>query len=201
MRGPQLTGIALTDDHQRWIDVGFEVQSGTVVIGDLTIALDQRVEQPGWWFEPALNGSVHGIADVPAVDGTHHRSTSHPNGVVSVDHVVVTSPNLATTTAEFEENGFPLRRTHPIGSNEQRFFWAGDTIIELVGPAAATDSGPAQIWGVALVSNDLDESKRHLGKRLSDPRGAVQPGRRIAAIRTKEHGISITIALMSPHQG
>ncbi len=37
-----------------------------------------------------------------------------------------------------------------------------------------------------------------LGDRLSDPRAAIQKGRRIAAIRTPELGISITLALMTP---
>ena len=200
MRGPQLVGIAVADEPQRWADVGFDVEAGRVVIGNLTIALGQPVDRPGWWFDPALDGSVHGIASVDALK-VQQTAAEHSNGAVAVDHVVVTSPNVATTTVEFEERGFSLRKTRQVGSNEQRFFWAGDTIIELVGPAVATDPGPAEIWGIALVSDDLDESKRQLGDRLSDPRDAVQPGRRIAAIRTKEYDISITIALMSPHRG
>ncbi len=199
MRGPQLVGITLADDPQRWVEVGFEPGDGTVVIGNLTIALGQPVDEPGWWFDPPTAGSVHGIVTAIGAGERQHRSEPHPNGAVSVDHVVVTSPNLATTTAEFEENGFRLRRTRQAGTNEQRFFWAGDTIIELVGPAVAAQPGPAKIWGLALVADDLDRSKRQLGDKLSDPRDAVQPDRRIAAIRTKEHDISITIALMSPH--
>ena len=38
-----------------------------------------------------------------------------------------------------------------------------------------------------------------LGERIGTPRDAVQEGRQIATIRTKELGISVPIALMTPH--
>jgi hypothetical protein len=191
-----LAGIALADRSEDWEDVGFNPADGVVRVGDLTVSLGRDIAEPQWWFEPEVSGSIHGIPNAASVPSSH---PSNPNGADAVDHIVVLSPNLATTTAAFEEHGFELRRSRPIHTREQRFFWAGTTIIELVGPAVPAADGPAQIWGVALVSPDLDASKAFLGDRLSDPKDAVQPGRRIAAIRTVEHNISITIALMSPH--
>ncbi|MBT8241109.1 MAG: hypothetical protein KJN63_07765 [Acidimicrobiia bacterium] len=196
MRGPQLAGIALADRSDDWEAVGFEATDGVVSIGALTVSLGRAVEEPQWWFEPELSGTIHGISNAASAPNPQR---SNPNGADAVDHIVVTSPNLATTTAAFEEHGFELRRSRPAGSQEQRFFWAGTTIIEVVGPAVPTADGPAQIWGIALVTPDLDASKALLGERLSDPKDAVQTGRRIAAIRTGQHNISITIALMSPH--
>jgi hypothetical protein len=102
---------------------------------------------------------------------------------------------------EAQRIGLECRRTRDVPERDlrQRFFWAGDVIIEVVGPIEPGDDGPSAIWGLALVSDDLDESKAVLGDRLGDPRAAIQKGRRIAAIRTPELGISITLALMTPH--
>ncbi|MFW2383661.1 MAG: VOC family protein [Acidimicrobiales bacterium] len=198
MRGPQLAGIVVSDNAEDWEAVGFQVNNGLVSIGTLTVAVNRPVTEPQWWFEPQVTSSIHGIghADPSPRSALAVKNT---NGANAVDHIVVITPNLATTTAEFEEHGFELRRSRPRQDQEQRFFWAGTTIIEVVGPAVAESAGPAHIWGLALVSDDLDASKELLGDRMSDPKEAVQPGRRIAAIRTAQHKISVTIALMSPH--
>ena len=82
---------------------------------------------------------------------------------------------------------------------QQRFFRMGEAILELVGPPQRAGDGPCRIWGYALVTDDIDASAAHLGDRCSPPKPAVQPGRRIATIRTRELGIGPTIALMTPH--
>ncbi len=187
--------MALPDPAIAWEVVGFNIVDNSVSVGDLTVALGRPIGRPQWWFEPSLTSPIHGVDQaLPA----ENPGRSNPNGATSVDHIVVMSPNLETTTAALEEQGFELRRSRPIGKQEQRFFWAGTVIIEVVGPGVPEAEGPARIWGLALVSEDLDASKALLGERLSDPKDAVQPGRRIAAIRTAEHDISIMLALMTP---
>jgi len=52
---------------------------------------------------------------------------------------------------------------------------------------------------LALECDDLDLAAHRLGEALGTVKDAVQPGRRIATVRTKELGISVPIALMSPH--
>lgn len=198
MRGPQLAGIALSDRSDDWEAAGFRVVDRLVSVGGLTVALDGAMNEPQWWFEPDVPGPIHGI---PCAVAEQSSGQDNPNGAHGVDHIVVMTPNLETTTAAFEERGFELRLARPIGSKEQRFFWAGTTIIEVVGPSVPIGAGPAHIWGLALVCDDLHAAKELLGESLSDPKDAVQPGRRIAAIRTEDHNISITIALMSPHPG
>lgn len=192
---PQLVGLGLPDSKASWANAGFTVTESSVTVGPLTVSLETTAT---WSFSPRIEGPVDRImcstAPVPATEATN------PNGAVAVDHLVVSTPNLERTTTAFEANGLALRKTRPTGDREQRFFWAGKTIIELVGPVGQSGHGPATIWGIALVSADLDASKEFLGSHLSDPRDAVQAGRRIAAIRTRELGISITIALMTPHR-
>ncbi|MGZ0218146.1 MAG: hypothetical protein ACKVIY_03890 [Acidimicrobiales bacterium] len=64
---------------------------------------------------------------------------------------------------------------------------------------AKVPGGEAALWGLALTCDDLDRAKDTLGDVLSDPKTAVQPGRRIATLRTRDLDISAPIALLSPH--
>ena len=84
-------------------------------------------------------------------------------------------------------------------TRRQDFFWLGDVILELVGVEGVEGAGDAAFWGLALECDDLDLAARRLGEGLGTVEDAVQPGRRIATVRTRELGISVPIALMSPH--
>jgi hypothetical protein len=55
------------------------------------------------------------------------------------------------------------------------------------------------VFGLALVADDLDATAAQLGELLSTPKPAVQPGRRIAGLRGAQVGISVPVAVMSPH--
>jgi hypothetical protein len=85
----------------------------------------------------------------------------------------------------------------------QTFFWAGDVIVELVGPDVGEPSTdePTTVFGLALVASDLDATAAVLGPLLGTPKAAVQPGRRIAGLRGRDLGISLPLAVMSPHRG
>ncbi len=58
---------------------------------------------------------------------------------------------------------------------------------------------PTSIFGLALVAADLDRTAETLGELLGAPKPAVQAGRRIAGLRHRQAGISLPIAVMSPH--
>jgi hypothetical protein len=121
----------------------------------------------------------------------------HPNGVVGVDHVVVATDVLSRTTAALEAVGARVRRVREGGGLRQAFLWLGDVILEVVeSPRAAP--GAARLWGVTLVCADLDATVAGLGDRCGAVRPAVQPGRRIAALR-REAGLGLRVALMTPH--
>lgn len=130
---------------------------------------------------------------------------NHPNGVTSIDHIVVASGNPGRTVDALEAAGFPKRRerhaTDQGAGVVQHFFWAGDVIIELIGPGEdrPLTAEPCKVFGLALVSEDLDATSTFLGDRISPVREAVQKGRRIATLRTRDLGISLPVAIMSPH--
>jgi hypothetical protein len=62
------------------------------------------------------------------------------------------------------------------------------------------EAGPARFWGVVFVVGDLDELGERLGDHLGDPRDAVQPGRRIATLRSSA-GTGLPVAFITPDPG
>ena len=144
-------------------------------------------------------GGIDGLAThraVSATQATAARPAEHPNGVVAIDHVVVTSPDPARTINALQAVGLEPRRTRDTGAMRQTFFRLGPVILELVGPPAPDGDGPARFWGIAFTVADLDATARYLGDRLGNVKDAVQPGRRIASLR-KEAGLAVPMAFMS----
>lgn len=200
---------------------------GTVTIGSIEISLlgrDAALDNAatadgilGWRFTPPPAGdntssaqrpeNLDGIATTwTATPGLRspftEQSPAHANGAERLDHVVMTTPTVSRSIAALEQSGFELRRIREIPPNQQAFFWAGETIIELVGPAEETTptTKPAKLWGLAFTSGDLALAAEHLGDRLSSPKDAVQAGRQIATLRGNDIGVSVPIVLMSKHK-
>ena len=72
----------------------------------------------------------------------------------------------------------------------------GGLIVELV-ERPDLPAGPATFWGLVLIVDDLDAAHELLGAdRISVPKDAVQPGRRIATVRS-EVGLGLPVALMT----
>lgn len=200
---PVLAELTVADDPAAWRAAGFTVDdTGQCVIGHVRLWLtpdDGAGGVTGWALE--------GLDDVAAIDGvpttapTHDvpEPWTHANGSTQLDHVVVSSPDSVRTTAALEAVGLPARRTRDIGGGMQQvFFRAGEVIIELVGPVEANGDGPAGFYGLAINVDDLDATKHALGDLLTDPKAAVQPGRRIATLKTRDLGITTAIAFMTP---
>jgi hypothetical protein len=150
----------------------------------------------------------------PDGDPRHAQSPSprpetpeHPNRITAIDHVVAMSPELDRSVNALQAAGLDLRRIReqptPAGASRQAFFRLGEVILELVQEpaqvvAARRDgtSGPARFWGLALLSDDLDQTVALLGEQCSEIRPAVQPGRRIATLK-RSAGLAVPVALMS----
>ena len=203
----ELDTLVVGDEPSAWAAAGFTTVDGHVVVGGVRIRCADDGGGADRWVLRAPGGT-----SVPQdVDGLATTTTtapppapaSHPNGVVGFDHLVLRSPDLDRTTEALGALGIELRRTRDVGDGDQafqqRFFRLGEVILELVGPRSPAGDAPCTIWGYALVSRDLDASAAHLGDRCSPPKDAVQPGRRIATVRTRELGIGVTVALMTPH--
>ena len=200
-----LDALIVGDDPAAWASAGFTVDGDEVAIGRVRVRCAADGGGADRW-------RLRADDDVPStVDGIATTTTSldpptpgvHPNGVVGFDHVVLRSPDLDRTTEALAALGLDLRRTRDVELGEQsvqqRVFRMGEVILELVGPPAPAGDGPCRIWGYALVTDDIDASATALGDRCSAPKPAVQPGRRIATVHTRDLGIGPTVALMTPH--
>jgi catechol 2,3-dioxygenase-like lactoylglutathione lyase family enzyme len=205
--------LLIADPPDAWRAAGFRVEGDLCVVGAVRV----RLVGPG----PArgiVGWSVRGLATldldglpttVSEVAPPHPPGQPHPGGVTSIDHVVVLTPDIDRTTATLRDAGFDLRRERegatPGGSTRQSFFRMGEVILEVVQAPAGTRvaedrDGRARLWGISFLVADLERAAVALGGLLSEPRPAVQPGRRIATLR-KEAGLGPAIAFMSPGPG
>jgi len=116
------------------------------------------------------------------------------------------SPALDRSVRALKDAGLDLRRIReeptPAGAPRQAFFRLGAEILEVVQvpdgviAQAGGPDGPARLWGLALIVEDLDASVDALAPHASDARPAVQQGRRIATVR-RSAGLTVPVALMS----
>jgi Glyoxalase/Bleomycin resistance protein/Dioxygenase superfamily len=192
-RVPSIDELEIADEPEAWSAAGFDVADGLCRVARVRLRLAGKGPRRGI-------GSWT-LGDEPAGEA----AAPHPNGAVRVDHVVMLSPDLDRTVAELEAQGFDLRRRRegptPGGSTRQAFFRAGEPILEVIqapdGTSVARDpDGPARLWGLAFVVEDMDRTADALGELLGRPRDAVQPGRRIATLRP-EAGLGPAIAFMT----
>jgi hypothetical protein len=203
MSAPTPVGLRCSDAPERWGALGFAIDAdGRVRIGALSITFAPGAT--GWTLSvegaTAQPESVDGVPTAWAAMGVQvGQPVAHPNGVLSVDHIVVLTPDRERTVAALEAVGMQLRREREAGSMRQAFFRHGEAIVEVVQPVGrepAEADGPARLWGLTLVVEDLDQTASLLGPLLGPVSDAVQSGRRIATVR-REAGLGTALALMS----
>jgi hypothetical protein len=207
-----LDELAVADDPGAWLALGFAVEEGICVFGDIRIRLagsEAGRGVTGWSLREIDSTELDGLPTERSDRQPPAESSAHPNGIAALDHVVAITPALDRTVAVLEGAGLDLRRIReeptPAGAPRQAFFRLGATILEVVQepPEASERAGgadrPAFFWGLACVAPDLDATVAGLGDRVSEIRPAVQPGRRIATLR-RSAGLSVPVALITPRQ-
>ncbi|MDZ7675122.1 MAG: hypothetical protein U5K30_08660 [Acidimicrobiales bacterium] len=194
--------VQVGDEPDAWRAAGFDVDDGCLAVGAIRLVCTGQHDGTSWTLRD-LDSTVDDVDGIrtAVTDLQRPEPVTHPNGVTGVDHLVIGSPDLDRTTQAFERLGVECRRIRDAGSPErpmqQRFFRLGPVILEVVGAPEPTGDGPASIWGFAFTVDDLDASVDALGPACGRAKDAVQPGRRIATVRTRDLGISTPIALMS----
>lgn len=205
--------LVVADQPEAWQAAGFAVgDDGRCRIGSVAVRLvggEQGQEGRGvvGWSLRGVAGDRTEVDGVPTTPSTAPPLTGeaprHPNGTTHVDHVVLLSPDLARTTAALADLGLEVRRERDgeLGGAlvRQVFYRLGEVILELVGAPDVAGEGPARIWGITHTVADIDATAALLGERTSPVKDAVQPGRRITTLRTRELGMSVRTAFISPH--
>ncbi len=142
----------------------------------------------------ALDGLLTEVVDPPTP-----AYADHPLGASGLDHVVVLTSDLERTSGAIAEaTGCELKRIREVGEMRQGFhrIGRGGLIVELV-ERPDVPAGPAQFWGLVLIVDDIDAACDLIGPdRISPPKVAVQPGRRIATVRV-DVGLGLPVALMT----
>lgn len=227
---PHLAGIRLPDPAADWQALGFHVEQGLIHFGSVLVRVGASEPEAAWTvqrskpadLQNAQPGSqsaapapldIDGIAiATPAIEFTREAQcttatppTPHPNGISTIDHVVVMTPDLDRTLHSLDSHGLTVERIReaeimgqPV---RQAFVWLGEVIAEFVGPQIPKphEVAPSKIWGLALVAEDFDATLATLRERCGRPRPAVQKGRRIATIKPPTSQFRTALAVMSPH--
>jgi hypothetical protein len=193
---PELDEIVLGDPPEAWEALGFTVADGVVELGGVRIRLGAPGEGIAGW---SLRGLLEAAVDLDGLptsvsDAPPAPAAAHPLGATAVDHVVALTPDFDRTLGKLRAAGLDYRSTRETGGGfRQAFFVVGPCLLELGGPA----EGAVRFWGLTLVVEDIDAAAAQLGDRLGRVKDAVQPGRRIATLRS-EAGLGVPVALMTP---
>lgn len=165
---------------------------------------------PGGIVSWAISGGVVAAGDdtwldvdglpTEVVPGRRPEYAEHELGAVGIDHVVVLTSDLErTSSAIATATGCELKRVREVGAMRQGFhrIGGGGLIVEIV-ERPEVEADIASFWGLVINVEDLDAACELIGEdRISDPKDAVQPGRRIATVRA-DVGLGLPLALMTP---
>lgn len=210
--GYALERLVVGDNPDSWRAAGFTVHGSLMRFGKVTVELvgsDGPRGVLGWklrGISTDIDGlvtqpdtSVEVLEAIPEPSGVNE----HTNAVFGIDHVVIETGDIERTVGAFEGAGMKERRSAvmetPAGERRQSFLWAGRVILEIIGPMSPKSEKETMIWGLALVTGNLQTTSHVLEEKLSEPRDAVQPGRKIATMKTADLDISVPIVIMSPH--
>ncbi|MDJ0924605.1 MAG: hypothetical protein QNJ77_08590 [Acidimicrobiia bacterium] len=160
-----------------WIEFGFpeRLQTRTTCLVD---------GSPAWSWDP--EAPAFGIAATDRHTGTEMEGWD-------LDHAVVLVPDMAAAISAAEPAlGSPRLRTEVQG-RATSFYRVGPLLEVIESPVRS----PA-LYGLALVTTEPLETVvlnwRSRGLDVTDPRPAIQPGRRIFTVR----GTAAGLAIMSP---
>lgn len=139
---------------------------------------------PAWNWDPSP-------PELPIEHCAPARGTSAEGW--DLDHVVLLVPELETAITALEAIGERPRLRMPVDGRPAAFFRVGPVLEVIESPVRQPS-----LYGLALTADEPLETIalrwRSLGRDVTDPRDAIQPGRRIMTVRATEAGL----AVMSP---
>jgi hypothetical protein len=202
--------LVLADEPERWRALGFAFERDRLQLGAVWLRLAGDRAGRGivsWSLRGLADGELDGLATTRSRSPRPEPAPAQPNRVVGIDHVVAMTPALDRSVDALRLAGLDLRRIReeptPAGAPRQAFFRLGEQILELVQEPEhvvvereAHRRRGARLWGLALLSADLDRTLDALGEHAGEARDAVQPGRRIVTVK-RSAGLAVPVAVMS----
>ena len=209
MGAPTIDTILIADPPETWAAAGFTVDyDDSCRVGSVRIRLagpDAGKRIVSWTLRdvPSSTASIDGLpTDASSAEAPEAPSTEppvHDNGVETIDHLVILSPDVDRTIAALAAVGVEPRSTRQVDAEQygfearQTFFRMGEVILELIGPNEPMDGAadrPAGFFGLAYTVRDLDATAALLADHIGRVKDAVQSGR-----------MSVATAFMSPGAG
>ena len=200
--------LTIAGDAQTWRSIGLTVTEDGVIP---FFGTGLKIVEPAGPEESGIVGwGLSGIDPVRSIAGLRSEVVEagapvfadHALGAVELDHVVIMTSNLDMVSSSVAgATGCELKRTRELGVITQGFhrIGRGGLIVEIV-QHPDYDRGESEFWGLVINVSDLDAACELLGpERVSEPKDAVQSGRRIATIRS-EVGLGTAVALMTLDQ-
>lgn len=122
-------------------------------------------------------------------------------GAKHIDHVVIASNDSAATARAFSENlGIEIKRvmSRPGTGAHLEFAKLDEVVLEFAGPGEPKEGEEprARLGGFVLAVDDIDAAVAALrakGVNVGDPHPAVQPGAKLAGIKSGTNGVPIAI--------
>ena len=203
----RVAAITVGGSAAPWHDIG--IVAG--LLGDVRLIIDESLPVGLHHLDlvgcPTRASHIAGlpvvhIDDAPATTpSTPSAGTQFALRIVGVDHVVVLADDVRATCSEIaQQSGAPLKRVKEGDRGVQGFHRWGSVILEVVERrlvAPSDTATTAAYWGLVVVVDQIDEAATHLGPDvIGAPKPAVQPGRRIATVRSGA-GLGVPLALMS----
>jgi hypothetical protein len=209
MPAPTIDQLTLADAPERWSALGFDVANACCQLGQVELLLAGEQAGSGllsWSLRDVSSIELDGLSTTVSQRALREPASTHPNGVVAIDHIVAISPAFDRSVTTLQAAGMNLRRIReeptPAGAPRQAFFRLGRELLELVeepSDVVARSGGPdrpVRFWGLALLVADIERTAEALAPDVGEVRAAVQPGRQIATIR-RSAGLAVPVALMS----
>ena len=109
MGAPTIDEITVADDPERWAALGFTVRDGLCDIGGVRVSFAPRDTGRGvlgWSLRDPLGTDLDGLATRLSMVPERDAAPVHPNGVVSIDHVVAMTPSFARSVRALERAGW-----------------------------------------------------------------------------------------------
>jgi len=197
--------LTVAGDPDAWRSIGLTVSAeGLVPLFGTSLRIvspdnhDGALGLIGWAFSGIPDvGDVAGFP-TDVVDAGSPVFAAHELGASQLDHVVIFTGSMDGVSDAIEaRTGCERKRVRDLGEMQQGFHRVGrgGLIVEIV--QHADRDRTTEMWGLVMIVDDLDAACALLGsERVSQPKDAVQPGRRIATIRP-EVGLGTAVALMS----
>ncbi len=205
MSDPRVEWLTVAGDVDTWRSLGLTVTTeGLIPLVGASIRIVAATADQ----DPGITGwALSGVQDVSEIDGLVTEVVAplaptyaqHALRASGLDHVVVSTADLERTSEAIAlATNCELKRIREVGTMRQGFhrIGRGGLIVELV-ERPDLPAGPASFWGLVLIVDDIDAAYELIGsERISPPKDAVQPGRRIATIRA-DVGLGLPVALMT----